>query len=86
MTCKTCKYWIAPDKDEWDTVFKIVGECKAAAFHADMTEWVDSGSDTDDRIKAEYADFRMVVSDGSGYMARLHTKPDFYCACYEATP
>jgi hypothetical protein len=36
MTCKTCKYWIAPDKDEWDTVFKIVGECNAAAFHADM--------------------------------------------------
>jgi hypothetical protein len=87
--CKTCKHW-APLPDETLTL-RGAGHCTAALPIWEATEeagpegqenWYNE--DTRLRLKPACAGVLAVVEDGSQYMARLVTMPDFGCVQHEA--
>ena len=84
MRCDACRYWEAPDADEWEPVRARMGRCKRTPHTEDMSEW---SSDFDRRvIVAEYADRTAAAFDASGYSAGLLTAPEHFCAMFAATP
>jgi hypothetical protein len=79
--CKTCKHWEAYRDDE-------VGALRGAGIcHAAKELWQSSESEDDPRdewmtyrrLKPEAAGVLSFVQDGSNYMARLVTMPNFGC-------
>ncbi len=77
--CKTCRHWAKP-KSEYGEV-PGSGNCEAIPQLWDASEWDENGSG---RVpKAQYADKRAFLQDGSDYMAVLKTLPDFGCVHHE---
>ena len=84
--CKTCKHWERYKDDEYGAL-RGAGICHAAK---ELWESSESQEDPDDglleyqALKPELAGVLSFVQDGSNYMAKLVTMPDFGCVQYEA--
>lgn len=78
-TCANCRYWIKPEIGDYELEENEPdmhhGKCLAAKFH-DGTEGTD---DENESIRSS----KMIVMDGSGYMAKLKTKSTHYCNEWE---
>lgn len=77
--CKTCVHWEPCQKGDTGHCLGM-GWCKAAPMLWDSTEWSKGG---DCRVfKAEFANCKAFVQDGSDYSAKLLTLPDFGCVSH----
>lgn len=83
LRCDRCKYWEAPDKDEWCPVRAVMGRCARTPHIEDMKEWFIKGDDTLDIIKIEYLDRSAATYDASGYASGLRTRPEHFCAMFK---
>ena len=80
-TCSTCIHW--DTNGEFYNEVLQAKRCKKIQHSEDATEW----NDEYDRVaKKEFADDKAFACDGSGHHACLITKPDFFCAHWEAKP
>ena len=77
--CKYCKYWQEPDSEYGEIIES--GTCKAVPPLWEVTQWAEDY--TSRSIKAEYANTLAFVQDGSDYIARLKTLPNFWCVMWE---
>lgn len=80
MKCANCTHW--EERPEYQSV-KGLGLCKKAPMLSDVTEWrePENPDDYHDRVlTAEHADTLMFVQDGLDFIAKLFTKPEFFCA------
>ena len=75
--CETCKFWQASEH-ETGSNFGL-GRCKAAPMFWDATTWDEECNRV---MLPEYADTKAFVQDGSDYIAKLLTKPDFGCVMH----
>lgn len=77
--CKTCAHWEPCNKGNVGHS-QGVGRCNATPMFWDCTEWGEGG---DGRVfKAEFANCKAFVQDGSDYSAVLLTLPDFGCVSH----
>lgn len=76
--CKDCKWW-SKDAENDPSLHK----CLHVMELWDASEWGDNG---DGRVLTEKAEgHKAFVQDGSDYMAKLLTRPDFGCVEFERT-
>lgn len=85
MRCDSCKFWMPPEGDEWEPIRQAFGTCLRTPHVEAMTAWDDESDDCRRVLLAEYADRTAAASDASGYSARLLTKPEHFCAMFQAT-
>lgn len=77
--CSTCAKWVAPKEGNigWNIG---VGRCTNVPMYFDATE----ETETADRLlKPEFVGIKAFALDGSGYIAKLLTSPDFGCVDFE---
>ena len=82
--CSTCKHWEAYKDDEHNAL-RGAGICHAAKELWQSSESVEDPADVwleFRRLKPEAAGVLSFVQDGSNYMAKLVTMPDFGCVQY----
>jgi hypothetical protein len=77
--CKTCEYWNNPP-DRAGFPWDDFGACDRTPHDEDIYEW--NRERTKRIVKAQYTDRTAAVMDGSGYFAKLTTKPDHYCSMW----
>lgn len=86
MRCGECKHWVQDEKSY--RAVADLGECRKVELLWEATEWrlnEDGEPGYCDRvIRSELVAQMSFVQDGSDYSARLWTKPDFFCAHFEA--
>ena len=86
MRCDRCRHWVKDD-DGYQQV-RDIGRCSKAIELWEATEWTKDEDNEDsycDRtIKPEYAGQMSFAMDASQYSASLWTKPQFFCAHFEA--
>ncbi len=86
MRCDGCKLWLK-EKDSYGAI-KGLGECKKVVMLWEATEWTKDEDGEDDycnrTVKPELVGQMSFVSDASQYHATLWTKPQFFCAHFEA--
>ena len=72
MQCKTCKHWVAPDRDYMEGF----GKCKGTPEQWDYKRFDAKGEIVGD------PSITALVEDGSAYYAGLLTRPEHYCSMY----
>ena len=80
-TCKTCKHWEPYEGREWGAL-RGAGICHAAKELWQASDCVEDPADAlleYRRLKPEAASVLSFVQDGSNYMAKFVTMPDFGC-------
>jgi len=87
MRCDHCRHWFLDPEDSYRAIPGIK-ECRKAVQLWDATEWVEDEPDEDgdlgvNRLPKDSTQMSF-VQDGSDYMASLWTKPEFFCAHFEA--
>ena len=75
--CETCQHWQRSER-ETGSEFGL-GLCEAAPMFWDAIDWDDECNRV---LIKKYAGTKAFVQDGSGYSARLLTKPDFGCVMH----
>ena len=80
--CKTCEHW---DRYPNGASFVLpgTGQCIAARQLFDVSELDDTSPDDALRLLPAHAGILCAVEDGSQYMARLITMPDFGCVMHQ---
>lgn len=77
--CKGCVHWELAVEYETGHQFGF-GRCKNVPMFWDATEWDDERDGR--QLIEKYKDRKAFAQDGSDYMARLITAPDFGCIAY----
>ena len=81
-TCETCKYW-KREEDEYHSAYSLgLGRCKSALELWNCMEWNEEGDKN--VFTTEGENLNKFVKDGSDYLAKLLTKPNFGCTDWEA--
>lgn len=82
--CRNCKHWTPKEPDDCNAIAGF-GECDKAPQIWDVTNSPGELQNWEGplTLKPEHAAVLAVVEDGSAYMARLVTAPDFGCVQHE---
>ena len=82
-SCKTCKHWEYEEPDGYYSEVGL-GECLRAKPFWECSGYLDKDGDYKRVLTPEHASDMMFCQDGSDYRAFLLTKPEFFCAHWEA--
>jgi hypothetical protein len=82
--CDTCKHWEHPAEDDY--YYNDVGlrECLRAKPFWECSEYDETDGTWQRKLTPEHVNDMMFCQDGSDYRAVLLTKPEFFCAHWEA--
>ena len=88
MKCSDCKFWHPPEFDAEDMKYGaagwmiLFGTCVQTPFAEYIGHWDFEAEPTRWVLEDEHKHKTAAVQDGSGYSARLLTKPDHFCAMF----